>query len=120
MIPHLGASTEESEDNCAVMAVKQLKDYLENVILKTLLISQLRCRGFTTAGRIAILHKNILNMLTQFTGAFSAVDINITDLVNKSKGDYAYTVIDVESSDNRAVVEKLAKIKGVLKVRIVK
>lgn len=120
-IPHLGASTEESEDNCAVMAVKQLKDYLENGNIKNS-VNFPNCDAgvCTTAGRIAILHKNIPNMLTQFTGAFSAVDINITDLVNKSKGDYAYTVIDVESSDNRAVVEKLAKIKGVLKVRIVK
>lgn len=120
-IPHLGASTEESEDNCAVMAVKQLKDYMENGNIKNS-VNYPNCDAgiCTTAGRIAICHRNIPNMLTQFTGAFSALDINITDMVNKSRGDYAYTVLDVEASDNVRVAEKLAGIKGVLKVRIVK
>jgi D-3-phosphoglycerate dehydrogenase len=120
-IPHLGASTEESEDNCAVMAVKQLIDYMENGNIKNS-VNYPNCDAgiCTTAGRIAILHRNIPNMLTQFTGAFSAVNVNITDMVNKSKGDYAYSVIDVEEPINATVAEKLAAIKGVLKVRIVK
>ncbi len=120
-IPHLGASTEESEDNCAVMAVKQLMDYLENGNIKNS-VNYPNCDAgvCTTAGRIAICHRNIPNMLTQFTGAFSAVNINITDMVNKSRGDYAYTVLDVEASNNEEVAAKLAKLSGVLKVRIIK
>lgn len=120
-IPHLGASTEESEDNCAVMAVKQLKDYMENGNIKNS-VNYPNCDAgiCKTVGRIAILHKNIPNMLTQFTGAFSAVDINIADMVNKSRGDYAYTVLDVEAKINEDVVNKVSAIKGVLKVRVVK
>ena len=120
-IPHLGASTEESEDNCAVMAVKQLRDYMENGNIKNS-VNYPNCDAGVckTPGRIAILHKNIPNMLTQFTGAFSAVDINIADMVNKSRGDYAYTVLDVEAKINEDVVTKVSSIKGVLKVRVVK
>ncbi|MBH1940058.1 phosphoglycerate dehydrogenase [Mobilitalea sibirica] len=120
-IPHLGASTEESEDNCAMMAVKQLRDYMENGNIRNS-VNYPNCDAgvCTTAGRIAILHRNIPNMLSQFTGAFSALDINISDMVNKSRGEYAYTVIDVEASDNTEVVAKLTGIKGVLKVRVVK
>ncbi len=120
-IPHLGASTEESEDNCAVMAVKQLMDYMENGNIKNS-VNYPNCDAgiCMTAGRIAICHRNIPNMLTQFTGAFSAVNVNITDMVNKSRGDYAYTVLDVESADNTEVAAKLTKIEGVLKVRVIK
>ncbi len=120
-IPHLGASTEESEDNCAVMAVKQLMDYMENGNIKNS-VNYPNCDAgiCMTAGRIAICHRNIPNMLTQFTGAFSALNVNITDMVNKSRGDYAYTVLDVESADNTEVAAKLTKIEGVLKVRVIK
>lgn len=120
-IPHLGASTEESEDNCAVMAVKQLKDYMENGNIRNS-VNYPNCDAgvCTTAGRIAILHRNIPNMLAQFTGVFSSVNINISDMVNKSRGDYAYTVLDVEVTINEEVATKLAAIKGVLKIRIVK
>lgn len=120
-IPHLGASTEESEDNCAIMAVKQLRDFMENGNIKNS-VNYPNCDAgvCSTAGRITILHKNIPNMLTQFTGAFSSANVNITDMVNKSRGDYAYTVLDVESPITAEEVEKLAAIQGVLKVRIVK
>lgn len=120
-IPHLGASTEESEDNCAVMAVKQLKDYMENGNIKNS-VNYPNCDAGVcmTAGRIAILHKNIPNMLTQFTGAFSSANVNISDMVNKSRGDYAYTVLDVEEKLTEKDAEKIAAIDGVLKVRIVK
>lgn len=120
-IPHLGASTEESEDNCAMMAVRQLMDYMENGNIRNS-VNYPNCDAgvCTTDGRIAICHRNIPNMLSQFTGAFSAENINISDLVNKSRGEYAYTVIDVESVNNDEVVERVAKIDGVLKVRIVK
>lgn len=120
-IPHLGASTEESEDNCAVMAVKQLRDYIEYGTIKNS-VNYPNCEAGVcqTAGRIAICHRNIPNMLTQFTGAFSSMNINISDMVNRSKGEYAYTVIDVEAKINQDIVDKLEAIKGVLKVRIIK
>ena len=120
-IPHLGASTEESEDNCAIMAVRQLMDYMENGNIKNS-VNFPNCDAGVckTAGRIAILHKNIPNMLTQFTSVFSTVNVNISDLVNKSKGDYAYTVIDVEVPITTALADQLAAINGILKVRIVK
>ena len=120
-IPHLGASTVESEDNCAMMAVKQLRDYMENGNIRNS-VNYPNCDAGVckTAGRISILHKNIPNMLTQFTGAFSAADVNISDMVNKSRGEYAYTVLDVETKINEEVANKLAAINGVLKVRIVK
>ncbi len=120
-IPHLGASTEESEDNCAVMAVKQLMDFCENGNIKNS-VNFPNCDAgvCTTAGRITILHKNIPNMLAQFTTAFSAANVNISDMVNKSKGDYAYTVLDVEVPISSEVADKLSTISGVLRVRIVK
>ncbi len=120
-IPHLGASTEESEDNCAVMAVKQLREYMEYGTIRNS-VNYPNCDAgvCTSAGRIAILHRNIPNMLTQFTGAFSSMNVNIADMVNKSRGDYAYTVLDVETTINDEVAVKLSAIDGVLKVRIVK
>jgi len=120
-IPHLGASTEESEDNCAVMAVKQLVDYLQNGNIKNSVNYPDCDAGVCTAqGRIAILHRNIPKMLTQFTGSFAALDVNIDNMINKSKGDYAYTLIDLDSPVNGDVVNKLRAIEGVLKVRVVK
>lgn len=120
-IPHLGASTEEAEDNCAVMAVKQLMDFLENGNIKNS-VNYPNCdMGVCQkAGRIVIHHKNVPNMLTKFTGAFSAKDINISDLINKSKGEYAYTMIDLDSPATEDLVEMIGEIKEVLKVRIIK
>ncbi|WOO37303.1 phosphoglycerate dehydrogenase [Anaerocolumna sp. AGMB13020] len=117
-IPHLGASTEESEDNCAVMAVKQIKDYMEHGIIKNS-VNYPDCDAGTFAGgtRVTINHKNIPNMLSQFTGVFSAENINISNLINKSKGDYAYTVIDIEGTIENGFTDKLQRIDGVLKVR---
>lgn len=117
-IPHLGASTEESEDNCAVMAVKQIKDYMEHGIIKNS-VNYPDCDAgtFTGGTRVTINHKNIPNMLTQFTGVFSTENINIANLLNKSKGDYAYTVIDIEGGISAGIAEKLKAIEGVLKVR---
>lgn len=119
-IPHLGASTEESEDNCAVMAVKQIKDYLEHGIIKNS-VNYPDCDAgtFTGGTRVTINHKNIPNMLTQFTGVFSSENINISNLINKSKGDYAYTVIDIEGSIASGTSAKLETIDGVLKVRTI-
>lgn len=118
-IPHLGASTEESEDNCAIMAVKQIKEYLQygNIINS---VNYPNCdAGIGEKGkRITINHKNIPSMLTQFTSVLSSDNINIINLVNKSRGDYAYTVIDIEREADDSMKEALNKISGVLKVRI--
>jgi len=119
-IPHLGASTEESEDNCAIMAVKELVEYLENGnIINSVNYPAVDAGMCRTAARICILHKNIPNMLTQFTGAFSAEGINIENMVNKSKGDSAYSVLDVANVTDD-IVDKVSKIEGVRSVRVIK
>lgn len=120
-IPHLGASTEEAEDNCAVMAVNQLMDYLENGnITNSVNFPALSMGRCTKCGRIAIHHKNVPNMLAKFTGACSAANLNISDLINKSKGDYSYTLMDVDSPVTEEVIQVISGIPEVLKVRIVK
>lgn len=121
VIPHLGASTEESEDNCAVMAVKEMMEYLENGTIKNS-VNYPNCdMGVcTNAGRIAIFHKNIANMITKFTGCFGEIGINISDMMNKSRGEVAYTMLDVESPATADIVEKLSAIDGVFRVRVVK
>jgi D-3-phosphoglycerate dehydrogenase len=118
-IPHLGASTEESEDNCAVMAVKEIMEYMEYGTIKNSVNYPDCDAGFWVSGnRITINHKNIPNMLTQFTGLFSVENINISNMINKSRGDYAYTVLDIEGSVSETAARKLNEIDGVLKVRI--
>ncbi len=121
VIPHLGASTEESEDNCAVMAVKQMKDYLENGNIANS-VNYPRCdMGICEqAGRVAIFHKNIANMITKFTACFGDNDINISDMTNKSRGEVAYTMLDIETPASREIIEKLQSIDGVFRVRVVK
>lgn len=121
VIPHLGASTEESEDNCAVMAVEEMMDYLENGNIRNSVNYPACDMGVCTkAGRVAIFHKNVANMITQFTAAFGVKGINISDMTNKSRGDVAYTMIDVESTPTEEIIEALEKIEGVFRVRIVK
>lgn len=119
--PHLGASTAESEDNCACMAVKELRDYLENGNIHNS-VNYPNCdMGICgVAGRIAINHKNVVNMISQFATVLGGADMNISDMTNKSKGDYAYTLIDLETPATREIIDKLDKIEGVLKVRIIK
>ncbi|MGN0430991.1 MAG: phosphoglycerate dehydrogenase [Lachnospiraceae bacterium] len=121
VIPHLGASTEESEDNCAVMAVKEMMDYLENGNIKNSVNYPGCDMGVCTkAGRIAVFHKNIANMITKFTACFGDAGINISDMTNKSRGEVAYTMLDVESPVTPDIVEKLSSIDGVFRVRVVK
>lgn len=121
VIPHLGASTEESEDNCAMMAVDELKDYLENGNIKNSVNYPACDMGICNgAGRVAVLHKNIANMITQFTAAFGESDINISDMTNKSRGEYAYTLLDIDKAADEKIMERLKGINGVFKVRIVK
>lgn len=118
--PHLGASTAESEDNCAIMAVNELRDFFENGNIKNSVNYPACDAGVCeSASRVAICHKNVPNMLTQFTAAFSAEGINIDNFVNKSRGEYAYSIVDAAAA-SAAVVEKLNAIDGVLKVRVVK
>ena len=120
-IPHLGASTEESEDNCAKMAVKQVMNYLENGnIVNSVNFPNCDMGICTAAGRIAILHKNIPNSLGQFTSAVAEDNINIAGLQNASKGEFAYTMLDIDQPASAEVVEDLKKIKGVLRVRVIK
>lgn len=119
--PHLGASTEESEDNCAVMAVKEIVDYIENGNIKNSVNYPTCDMGICTKkGRIAICHKNMPNLIAQFTGAMAACGINIAEMVNKSKGDYAYTLVDLDSVVTEEAVAKIRAVDGVIKVRIIK
>ena len=121
VIPHLGASTEESEDNCAVMAVAEMMNYLENGNIKNSVNYPACDMGVcAVAGRIAVFHKNIANMITQLTAAVGAAGINITDMTNKSRGEVAYTMFDVETSVTDDIVAKLNAIEGVYRVRVVK
>ena len=121
VIPHLGASTEESEDNWAMMAVDELKDYLENGNIKNSVNYPACDMGVcSNVGRVAILHKNIANMITQFSAAFGEEGINISDMTNKSRGDYAYTMMDIAASADDKIIERLNSIDGVFRVRVVK
>lgn len=121
VIPHLGASTEESEDNCAKMAVKQLRDYLENGNIRNS-VNYPNCdmglRGENT--RILLLHRNVPNMIGQFTKILAKDNMNIADLTNKSKGKYAYTMIDIDSPVTDSTVGELEQVDEVLRVRIIK
>lgn len=121
VIPHLGASTEESEDNCAKMAVKQMMDYLENGnIVNSVNYPKCDMGVCDQAGRIAIFHKNIANMITKFTACFGDNSINITNMMNKSKGEVAYTMMDIETPASEEIIKKLASIDGVFRVRVIK
>ncbi|WP_099467681.1 phosphoglycerate dehydrogenase [Konateibacter massiliensis] len=121
VIPHLGASTEESEDNCAVMAVKQIKDFLENGNIKNSVNYPACDMGVCeNEGRVCINHKNIPNMIGQYTSKLAQFNINISDMINKSKGDFAYTILDTGSPITEEVAKELASIDGVLKVRVIK
>ena len=121
LMPHLGASTEEAEDNCAVMAVQEVRDFLENGNIRNSVNYPNADMGVCqTAGRVAICHKNVANMITKFTGVFGEVGINIDNMTNKSKGDYAYTMIDTDSAITDELLKKLEGIEGVIRVRVVK
>ena len=120
-IPHLGASTEESEDNCARMAVKQVMNYLENGnIINSVNFPNCDMGVCDKASRITILHKNIPNMLGKFTMVTSTEDINISDLVNRSRGEYAYTMLDLDHVPSATAIAMLKKIDGVLRVRVIR
>ncbi len=119
--PHLGASTQESEDNCAKMAVKEIREFMENGNIKNS-VNYPSCDAgvCTTEGRIAVAHKNVHSMLSKFTSVFAKEGINIENMVNKSRGDYAYTIFDICSVATDEIVKDLEEINGVIKVRIIK
>ena len=118
-IPHLGASTPESEENCAVMAADEIREYLENgnivnsVNMPNVVVPR------STAVRVCIVHNNIPNMIAQISSAVSACNINIEKLNNQSRKDFAYTILDVESIDD-AAIESIKAIDGVIRVRVIK
>ena len=120
-IPHLGASTEESEDNCAKMAVQQMMEYLENGnIVNSVNYPNCDMGVCQTEGRITILHRNIPNSLGRFTSAIAADNVNIDGLMNKSRGEFAYTILDFDQHPSQEVVEHLKQVDGVLRVRVIK
>lgn len=118
-IPHLGASTPESEDNCAGMAAKELIDYIENGnIVNSVNLPEITMPR-SGESRVCVIHKNIPNMLTAITGIFAGDNINIENLLNKSRGDYAYTMLDIGAAETQAVAEKIGAIDGVIRVRVI-
>ena len=117
-IPHLGASTAESEDNCAVMAAQELADYLENGNILNSVNFPNCSLPEDNVGRIAIAHKNIPNVIAKFTEALSSV--NISDMINKSKGELAYTIINTDHAIPAEAIEKLNQIDAVIRVRVIK
>ena len=116
-LPHLGASTSEAEDNCALMIVKQVKEYLENGnIINSVNFPDAK---MPRAGqeRLAITHRNVPNMVRQITKAIAEEEANIVDMLNKSKGEFAYTLIDIEEKIPNSVIDNIKKVEGILKVR---
>ena len=120
-IPHLGASTEESEENCAEMAVKELRNFLENGNIKNSVNFPNCDMGTCVAvGRISLAHSNTPNMISQVTKILGSEGLNIADMTNKSKGEFAYTLIDLESAASAKALDELKEIEGMYRVRVVK
>ncbi len=121
LTPHIGASTEESEDNCAVMAVNEIRDFMENGnITHSVNYPDCNMGVCNGAGRVLVLHRNIKGMISQYTTVMGDANINISDMTNKSRGDYACALLDVDAELTPEVVAKLNAIEGVIKVRVVK
>ncbi len=116
-IPHLGASTEEAEDNCAIMAAKQLVDYIENGNVVNSVNYPACSMPRSSEYRLVILHKNVSNILAQITSAVGAEGINIANMSNKSRGDYAVTLLDVEKEVSSESIKHLSQVEGIIKVR---
>ena len=121
VIPHLGASTEESEDNCAKMAVMELMDYLENGNIRNSVNYPACDMGVCkTESRVAVMHLNVPNMIGQVTGTMASGGINISDMTNKSRDKYAYTLMDLDKQPDEETIKKLQAINGILRVRVIK
>mgnify|MGYP001032334279 FL=1 len=120
VIPHLGASTEESEDNCAKMAVMEIMDYLENGNIRNSVNYPACDMGVCkTESRVAVMHLNVPNMIGQVTGTMASAGINISDMTNKSRERYAYTMMDLDKQPDAETIQKLAAIDGILRVRVI-
>ena len=119
LLPHLGASTSESEDNCAVMAVNELMDFLENGNIKNS-VNYPNCNMGVceSASRVAIYHMNVKKMISQFATLFS--DNNIVNMNNSSRGEYAYTLLDLEDPARDEIIRELESVEGVIRVRVIK
>jgi len=118
-IPHLGASTPEAEDNCAVMAVKQIMDYLEAGAIRNS-VNFPRCKlDMRAPNRLLVINKNIPNMVGQITTILAGANLNITDLINHHRDEYAYNIIDTEQQISGAVLEKILKVEGIIRVRAI-
>lgn len=118
-VPHLGASTPEAEDNCALMAAKQLTDYINNGNIVNSVNYPALSGPKTGVSRICIHHKNVANMIARFTAAVSDAGINIDSMADKSKGDYAYSIIDVDGKADEKLVKAIEEIEGVIRVRVI-
>ena len=119
MTPHLGASTPEAEDNCAVMAARQLVDYIDNGNIVNS-VNMPNCSApRLNAVRITVCHLNVANMIAQLTSVFAKDGVNIENLVNKSRGDFAYTIVDTDSPVSESVLNDLRAIDGIIKVRLI-
>jgi D-3-phosphoglycerate dehydrogenase len=119
--PHLGASTEESEDNCAVMAVEEIMNFVENGnIINSVNFPRADLGVCDKAGRVTVAHKNIPSMIGQLTSAVAEAGINVSDMVDKSRGDYAYAILDLDAPATDELVEKIKAVDGVIRVRVVK
>lgn len=118
-IPHLGASTEESEDNCAEMAVEQLMNYLENGnIVNSVNYPNCNLGDLEAEARITVHHKNLPNMIGQLTAILAGENYNIVNMLNKSKGDWAYSMLDIEKKPSKEIIQKMKEIDGVVRVRV--
>ena len=120
-LPHLGASTTESEDNCAVMAAAEITDYLENGNIRNSVNFPACDMGVCSqAGRIAVLHKNVPNIISGLTTVFGQSGINIDKMMNQSRGEYAYSIIDIDKAGAKDIADEIATKEGILKVRVIK
>ena len=119
-IPHLGASTPESEDNCAVMAAQELREYLENGNIKNSVNLPTLEQEWSGTARVCIIHRNIPAMLSSITSILSQDGVNVENLTNKSKKDYAYTVVDLNTSVGEDVLSEIRAVDGVLRVRLIR
>ena len=117
-IPHLGASTPESEENCAVMAAQELKDYLENGNIKNSVNLPTLVQEWSGVARLCIIHKNVPGAIANITGLLSRDGVNVENMTNKSKKDYAYTVVDLGSRITDAVADEIRALEGVFRVRV--
>lgn len=122
-IPHLGASTRESEENCAIMAARQVKEFLETGNIRNSVNFPNASLPYTGKKRVAAFHQNVPNMVGQISSAISSLNLNIGDMVNRSRGEYAYTIVDIENEVDEDVIpdleEKITQIKGMLTTRFI-